>query len=62
MERRNMLSVDRAIAKQRLANRWLEQCDANPTFARGISLERYIAANLSHVMRNGLLASYSVRN
>lgn len=58
----NMLQIDRWTAERRLTARWQECCEQNPTFANDIPLVRYVAANINHVMRHALLASYEVQS
>lgn len=45
-------------AIRRLRHRWQEQVRLFPTMEREIPLSLYLHANLSHVVKHGLLADY----
>jgi hypothetical protein len=51
--------TDRATAKRRLTNRWLEQVELYPLMRREIPLALYIRANIRAVLRYDLLKDYS---
>jgi hypothetical protein len=53
------MSCDRATAKRRLTNRWLEQTELYPTMRQTIPLALYIRQNIGHVMKNDSLLDYN---
>lgn len=53
--------IDRATARRRLTNRWLEQVERYPLMREEIPLALYIQRNIHTVMQNGALADYANR-
>jgi hypothetical protein len=56
-----MNQVDRATAIRRLTNRYREQAERFPALRSRMSLEKYISANVEHVMETGVLEAYDRR-
>lgn len=50
--------IDRKTATRRLTRRWEEERERWPVMRNEIPLAKYLSANIRHVMREGLLASY----
>ena len=51
--------LSRRQAEERLAARYVEQCERFPLLARDVSAECYLAANWRLVAKRGLLAEYA---